>query len=110
MIRELKDWRIRKDGEHLTVASSEKWYCQDSGDAILFIENDYSEFRLRCFTGAVASSEIQIMNFDYVSIWQLAFKGALDYSAYSKEEVVLILADWFCSLFCEKYESNEKSN
>ncbi len=101
------NWTFNRDSDNGEIAAyvSEDWLCADGDSAMLYIEKDESGFELRCFSGIPASS-IYIDNVDFgrfdekVKHKSLADKYTEGKSSFN--ERCFQIADYLCSLFCEK--------
>lgn len=120
-----KIWTLRSDLEKITHWTAD-WYCSDGDGIELYIEKDKSGFELSCFSG-IPASKIWIDSIDFHPIWRkvcedknydigfsivekpLQIPPVIDDSKFFKktfEEQSVILADWFCSKFCEFHNSS----
>lgn len=99
-------WDMRTDFEHENIqAWHSMWWCDDGDGVELYIEKDKSGFELSCFSG-IPASKIIIDVVDYGTLWNKAFDDILDSHVqpiqnYSFVQQSIMLADWFCRLFCE---------
>ena len=75
------------------------YYCSDGDGVELYIDKDKNSFDLSCFSGIPASS-IHIDEVDFQAIWMLA-KYKEPIGNYPFAEKCIMLADYFCRLFCE---------
>ena len=84
------------------------WYCQDNDGAELNINKDNDGFELECFSGIPASS-IHIDIVDFSRVWQIAYKD-INIGDYDYKGQCFMLANYFCSLFCELIDTTNFKN
>ncbi len=97
-----KKWKKRGDTQNYEQWGS-KWFCPDGDSAELHINKDGEGFAIKCFSG-IGGSEIAIEKKDFGTLWRGIFKEkTLDVPIENCTYVqrCIILADFFCGLFCE---------
>ena len=111
-----RDWFITDDFKEVQIWTSH-WWCDDGDGVELCIYKDGSGFDLSCFSG-IQASKISLSDADYGTIWHKAF-GEFDFTFghtaaaigsigdYVYVEQCIMLADWFCGLFCEWIDVSE---
>jgi hypothetical protein len=100
-----RTWIMRNDLKEHQLWTSQ-WWCDDGDGVELYIEKDKSGFELNCFSGMPAS-KIYIDVVDFGMLWHKAFK-VNTIKNYTFDQQCIILADWFCSIFCTWY--NQQKN
>ena len=97
-----KLWTLRSENSKYQQWSSD-WFCTDGDSAELYIHKDMTGFTLSCFSG-IGGSEIIINDIDFGTLWRGIFKeriGDVPIQNCTHVQKSIILADCFCSLFCE---------
>jgi len=85
--------------EHWTA---DHWWCDDGDGVELYINVLDNSFDLQCFSG-VGISRISVDSIDYGVLWKRVKEFILvkDIQDYTFVEQSVIIADYFCRLFCE---------
>lgn len=98
-----RTWVMQKDLKEYELWISQ-WWCDDGDGVELYIKKDKGGFELNCFSG-IHTSKIWIDAVDFGIMWKKAFDGLIDevepIQNYTYVQQCIMLADWFCSMFCE---------
>lgn len=105
-------WTFREQLENHTRLWTTDWFCDDGDGVELYIENREGGFELNCFSG-IPSSHIYIDYADFGVLWNKAFgltqnengvtlTTSKQIQDHTYEQQCLMLAEWFCELFCSK--------
>ncbi len=94
-------WTKHRENDRV-IAYVSDWYCSDGDSAMLYIEKDEGGFELRCFSGIPASS----IYVDQVDFEVFQYKIQPDgITKVGFNERCFLIADYLCSLFCNKINS-----
>lgn len=100
MKQKLKLWKNREINNPEVKLFYADYWCSDGDGISLYIETDETGFTLNCFSG-IPASKIWIDEVDFSSIWKFNAKYTEEMYDYTFEQRCILIADYFCNLFCE---------